>query len=137
MVAAKALRDQIGVVEFVAFDVADRLEADREGSQAALALCRKQRDQHGAVEPAREQHADRHVGDAPPLDRIAESVKDRLLPIGFAEPRSAARGPTSSCQNVSSRRLPSGSMVQIVAGGSLRTPLTIVIGAGTTACKLM
>jgi hypothetical protein len=33
--------------------------------------------------------------------------------------------------------VPSGSMVRIVAGGSLRTPCRIVRGGGTTACQVM
>ena len=50
------------------------------------------------------------------------------------------RSPSSrSCagfQYSRSRRVPSGSTTSSVAGGSLRTPLRIVRGAGTTECQL-
>ena len=48
-------------------------------------------------------------------------------------PASSARSATDNDQYLSCRRVPSGSMIMIVAGGTFRTPLRIVSGAGTTA----
>ncbi len=39
-------------------------------------------------------------------------------------------------QYLNSRRLPSGSITSMFPGGSLRTPLRIVRGAGTTAWNI-
>ena len=52
---------------------------------------------------------------------------------------SGERSPPRSCggfQYSRSRRRPSGSTVSTVAGASLRTPVRIVRGAGTTECQL-
>ena len=98
MIGAETLRDQIGIAELVALDVADGLEADGEGLQSVLSKPGEDRDQKRAVEPARKQHADRHVGDAAALDRFAERHANRLAPIRFGEGAISVRGPTSSCQ---------------------------------------
>ncbi len=96
---AKLLGDQIGIVEFVALDVADGLEADGERFKIFLAEFGEQGDQKRAVETSGQQHADRHVGDAAAIDSFAERGTHCLAPFGFGQWRDPpARGPTSSRQ---------------------------------------
>ena len=89
--------------------------------------------------PPGEQHADRDVGHLPPLDRRAQGVDERLLPVLRRRPvrvgpvASEGRLPVVACHAVR----PSASTTRTVAGGSLRTPLRMVRGAGTTEWKVM
>ena len=76
---ANSLDDQVGVDELVPLATADRVEADAEGLQAALALLGQQRDDQARVEAAREQHADGHVGDHPPARPPAAAPRARVL----------------------------------------------------------
>jgi len=57
----------------------------------------------------------------------------------FRQSASAIAGSRSNeaSQYTRSRTVPSGVIVRIVAGGSFRTPLTIVRGAGTTEWNVM
>ena len=60
------------------------------------------------------------------MDYGGTSVADLLA---FMQRNDLQFGPAKT----RSEREPSGSIVRIVAGGSLRTPLMMVAGAGTTA----
>ena len=127
-------RDEVGVPELVALLVADRLEADAERRQPVLAGLGQQADDEARVEAAREQHADRHVGDEPALDGEAQRRLDRVAPLVVgAVPAGlgpAVTGPSTCVWRAAARRARSTS---IVAGGSFCTPQSIVRGAGTTA----
>src|SRR3977135_1756201 len=82
VIGPEALRHQIGIAELVARDAADAVEADRERLEIrGLAGFRPQRDDERAVEAAGEQHAHRHVGDAPALDRGLEAGEHRGAPV--------------------------------------------------------
>jgi hypothetical protein len=73
--------DRVGVLELVALAPAGVGEADRERGQAALALLGEQRDDQARVEPARQQHPDRDVGDHPAPHRDAQRLEQRVLPV--------------------------------------------------------
>ena len=77
-----------------------------------------------------------HVGHHAPVDRGAQRVQQRVLPVVLVPAlllrQPAVGAPTSSAPRL---RRPSGSTVSSVAGGSLRTPCRIVWGGGTTPCK--
>ena len=75
------LGDEVGVRELVAALPGRRLEADAERGEPALALLGQQRHDVARVEPAGEQHADRHVRDHPALDRGPQRLVDRLGPL--------------------------------------------------------
>ena len=69
VVGAEALGDDVGVLELVALDAADRLEPDGEGRQAVLAGFGEQPDDEAGVDAAGQQASDRDVGDQAALDR--------------------------------------------------------------------
>ena len=94
----KRLGDEVGVAELVALD---RRRAD---SKPMLKVCRpvlaalgEQADDQARVEPAGEQHADRHVGDLPSLDGEAQRRRGR---------RPASRAASMSARGVAARRSP-------------------------------
>ena len=87
VVGAEALGDQVGVPELVALVAADRLEADAERLEALLALLGEQPDDQAGVEAAGQQHADRDVGDQPPLDREPQRRRGRRPPSRAATSR--------------------------------------------------
>ena len=104
VVGAVALGDQAGPVELVE---AALLEADREGAQRLARLGRGQGGDAAGVDPAGEQHPDRHVGDQVGADRVARgrsrssaassSCRPRATLVG-RRPAAAARsgGPATS-----------------------------------------
>ena len=78
VVGREALGDQVGVGELVALAPADRLEADRERGQAALALLGQQADDQARVQAAGEQDPHGHVGDHAPPDGVAQGLEHEL-----------------------------------------------------------
>ena len=86
VVGLEALGDQVGILELVALLLAHRLEADGEGLQAGLPGLRQQGDDDRAVQPARQQHADRHVGDQTPFHRLAQRGQHGVLPVALRHP---------------------------------------------------
>ena len=75
VVGGEPLGDEVGVDEFVALHATDGLEADGEGRQAVLARLGEQADDQAGVHAARQQAADRDVGDQAALDRGAQRVQ--------------------------------------------------------------
>ena len=102
VIGGERLRDQVGVGELVAAQAAYRFEADAEGRQAALAALREQRDDEARVEPARQQHADGHVGDHATLDGQPQLGEQRLLPLAVGQ---RARGANEARTPVDGRAL--------------------------------
>ena len=84
-------RDRSEKRELVALAAARVGEADRERRQPALALLGQQRHDQARVQPAGEQHADRHVGDHPPPHGHAQRVQQRVAPLASAALPVAAR----------------------------------------------
>ena len=91
VVGVERLRHGVGELELVALAVADVGEADRERRQPALALLGQQRDDQARVDPARQQDADRHVGDHPPPHGDAQRLQQRLAPLLRRPAASSAR----------------------------------------------
>ncbi len=84
VVGAVALGDEARAVELVE---ARLLEANGEGLHPRPLLARGQRRQPGRVDPAGEQHADRHVGDQVGTDRVAQRLAQLLGQlVGWASP---------------------------------------------------
>jgi hypothetical protein len=83
MVGRVPVRDQPGLLELVERAL---LEADREGADPVRALAGGQARERGRVDPARQQHAHRHVGDEVRADRVAEPLtklfRELLLAFG-------------------------------------------------------
>ena len=71
MVGRVALGDQSGLLELVEGAL---LEADRERADPVRAFARRERGERRGVDPSREQHADRHVGDEMGPDRIPQAL---------------------------------------------------------------
>ncbi len=69
---AELLGHDVRVLELVAGFPADRLEADRKSFQTRLPQLGEQRHDQARIDAAREQHADRHVGDHAALDGSAQ-----------------------------------------------------------------
>ncbi len=99
MLGAVALGDQPRPLELVE---ARLLEADREGLHRIGLLAGGERDQTGRVDPAGEQHADRHVGNQVGADGVAQGLAQlarelvggaALRPLGLdrRRPRVAAQ----------------------------------------------
>ena len=136
-VGVELLGDDVGVGELVAALPGRRLEADAERGQPALALLGQQRHDVAGVEPAGEQHPDRHVGDHPPLDRGPQrrrgSASAHSSRVDGLATRVCDGLPVDASRWTCRPRL----MTRTVAGGSLRTPATIVRGAGTTEWNVM
>ena len=83
VVGFEPLGDDVGVLELVALDATDRLEADRERRQAVLARLGEQPDDQARVDATRQQTADGHVGDQSAIDGHPQSLENRILPITF------------------------------------------------------
>lgn len=131
VVGAEPLGHDVGVDEFVTLDAADRFEADGEGRQSCWPASAS-RPTIAGVHPAREQAADRHVGDQAALDGGTQRVENRVLPVAFA--------PVGPVRATAEIRRPVGDLTSLAvrldgqqgAGESLRTPHRMVRGAGTT-----
>ena len=96
---ANSLGDDVGELELVALPAAGRLEADAEGRQAVLARLGEQPDDEAGVQPAGQQHADRHVGDHPALDRDPQRLRGRRPPSRSASiPRGRVAAGRPACQ---------------------------------------
>ena len=83
VVGVEAFGDDVGVAELVARDTADGLETDGERRQPVLARLGEQADDQAGVDAARQQAANRDVGDQATFDREAQRRENRVLPILF------------------------------------------------------
>ena len=81
MIGLEALRDQIGIEELVALFAVGFLEADGKGFQAALALFGQKSDDDAGINPARQQHPHRHVGDHAAADGEPQGLEDPVAPV--------------------------------------------------------
>jgi hypothetical protein len=81
VIGGEALGDEIGIDELVALLAVGLLEADGEGLEVLLALLGEEPDDDARIDAAREQHADRHVGDHAALDGAAQLVEHHVAPV--------------------------------------------------------
>ena len=85
VVGVEVTGHKVGVGELVTPVFADVLEADAEGLEAVLAELRQQGNDEAGVEAARQQHADRHVGDRSAFHGDPELLADRVAPVALAQ----------------------------------------------------
>ena len=83
MVGLVALADPPRELELVVVFLA--FVADRERRHRTIHQLAHQRDVHRRVDAARQQHAERHVGDHPPRDRLPQQSRQFGDRLGFAE----------------------------------------------------
>ena len=83
VIGLEALGHDVGVLELVAFDVAGRLEADRERRQPVLPGLGEQADDQAGVDATGKQAADGHVGDQSALDRGPQRGQHGVFPVAF------------------------------------------------------
>ena len=81
VVGSERARDEVGVLVLVTGFSTGRVESDAERREVALSLLGEQRDDQGRVDTAREQHADRYVGDHPPAYRHPQGVDEGFAPL--------------------------------------------------------
>jgi len=84
-----ALRNEAGLGALVE---APLLEADREGVHGLGRLLRCERRQHGRVDAAREQHADRNIGQQMRPHRVAQPGAELLDELGLVVASQFVRG---------------------------------------------
>ena len=137
VVGAEALGDDVGVLELVALDAADRFEADGEGRQPVLAGLGEQADDQAGVDAARQQAPDGHVGHQPALDGDAAATSRTASSQSCSDQSARLVAAAEVRFPVGRRRCvrPSGSIATSDAGGTLVTPRRIVRGGGTTEWK--
>ncbi len=95
VLSAVALRHEPRVGELVE---APLLEADRERAQRLRRLLGRERREHRGVDAAREEHADRHVGDEVRADRVAQArpqLLDELRLLVVRARRTPGPGPAA------------------------------------------
>src|SRR4051812_37509143 len=137
MIRTEMSCDEVRIAEFITFHTSNAFKSNREGFQASLATLSKRGDQHRAVQTAEEQHANWHISDHPAFDGLKKLFRELITPIRF--------GHTEVFRIGSDRKTPVLFLVTSTVGidrqqrgrGSFLTPVSIVFGAGTTACQLM
>jgi hypothetical protein len=95
VLGAETVGHDPGEAELVALLAAEGLEADAERGQTALSGLGQHADDQARVEPAGQQHTDRHVGHHAPIDRQPQGPFDGLdpfLPAPLGRRVCAARG---------------------------------------------
>lgn len=81
MAGRERLGDDVGVAELVALFAVDRLESHRKGRQVLNAGLGDKAGDETRIEPAGQQHPNRHVGNQPSPDRLAQPVKHHRAPF--------------------------------------------------------
>ena len=77
----ESLGNEVRVFELITLHAPRRFEADTERLELLLALARQKSDDQARIQPAREQHARRHVCHRAPLHRLRELAEHALLPV--------------------------------------------------------